>query len=108
MKVKIIEKGVNGDGNKKIPVGTIIEIEGKIIPPSLLNKCIVIGVDGPLIVNPAKQQTPIELTNDDAERNFLADYAKSLGVTVNDAWTLDELKAEIAKVESAAVNQQSA
>jgi hypothetical protein len=39
MKLKITRKGVFEDG-KELPVGTIVEVEGNVIPVGLVNKCI--------------------------------------------------------------------
>jgi len=39
MKLKITRKGVFDQG-KEVPVGTVIEVEGKTIPVGLVNKCV--------------------------------------------------------------------
>lgn len=47
MKLEITEKGVYApteNGDRRVPVGTVIDIGGEEIPPAILNKCRVVGV----------------------------------------------------------------
>ena len=98
MKVKVIHKGVNldvdGKGEKSIPVGEIVTIDGDEIPAWLANK--VVPVE--MIVNPAKKLTKAEQkAADDAERATLVESAKLLGVEVTDKMTLAEVREAVEK-----------
>lgn len=98
IRVRVIEKGVNDQDGNRIEKGTEIEISGNTIPAWLLNKVAVVSPDapkdGPVIVNPSDV--------DAEEKKTLAEYAAALGIEVDAAWTLPQLKSRIAKAEKAA------
>lgn len=81
MKLKITQKGAEG-----FTVGSTVEIDGDVIPPSLVNKCLVIDGGGKtMIVNPAPDATKAELVA----------QAEELGIEVAKSWTKDRIQEEI-------------
>lgn len=38
MKLQVTEKGVHDAEGKRVPVGAIIDVDGDVVPPSLVNK----------------------------------------------------------------------
>lgn len=54
MKFEITEKGVYDDQGKRVPVGTVVELDGEELPAALKNKGRVFATAAVAVTNPAE------------------------------------------------------
>lgn len=98
MKFEITQKGVYDGNEKRIPVGTIVEIKGDEVPRNLVNKGRVVGSNAKrvAVTNPASN--PVQTPASGSERQAL--LAETAAILEDDEFLKD------GKPDVAAVNAQ--
>lgn len=100
MKLEVTQKGVRALGNE-VAVGTIVEVEGKTIPDSLVNKVVEVG-KRTAIINPDNGGEP--KTYEEMTRAELDAVAAERGVDVREAKNKGDVIAALQLADESAKN----